>query len=102
MSNNSSLVFLDVSGNALSSLDISANEELKRLYAYNNELKTLDISNNSRLNSLWVFGNQLPGTETDDLISKLGSVTNGDLWLSLEPLNEALQASAVEKGWTVK
>lgn len=102
VSNNSSLAFLDISGNALRSLDISANAQLKRLLAYNNQLTALDISNNSQLNHLWVFGNQLPGTEMEDIVSNLRSVTNGDLWLSFEPLSEALHASAVEKGWTVQ
>lgn len=102
VSNNSSLAFLDVSGNALGSLDISANAELTRLLAYNNQLTSLDISKNPQLNRLWVFGNQLPDTETESLVSTLRSVTSGDLWLSIEPLSGALQASAVEKGWSVQ
>lgn len=102
VSNNSGLAFLDISGNALSSLDISANAELARLLAYNNQLTTLDISQNPLLNRLWVFGNQLPDPETESLVSTLRSVTNGDLWLSIEPLSGALQANAVEKGWTVQ
>lgn len=102
VSNNTGLAFMDCSGNQLSNLDISANTQLTRLLAYNNQLTALDISRNTQLNRLWVFGNQLPYTETQSLVSTLRSVTNGDLWLSIEPLSGALQASAVEKGWTVQ
>lgn len=102
LSANSALEFLDCSGNQLSSLDISANTQLAHLLAYNNQLAALDISRNPLLNRLWVFGNQLPDTETESLVSKLRSVTNGDLWLTEEPLGQTLQASAIEKGWEVQ
>lgn len=101
VSGNTGLAFLDCSGNELSRLDISANTQLVRLLAYNNQLTALDISQNPLLSRLWVFGNQLPDTETENLVSTLRSVTSGNLWLSIEPLSGTLQASVVEKGWTL-
>lgn len=99
---NSNLEFLDCSGNQLNSLDVSANTQLSRLLVYNNRLTALDISQNPLLNRLWAFGNELPDTETENLVSTLRSVTSGDLWLTEEPLGQTLQASAIEKGWTVQ
>lgn len=101
VSDNSALAFLDCSGNKLSALDVSKNAQLARLLAYNNALTSLDISQNPLLNRLWLFGNPLPDTETERLVSTLRSVASGDLWLSYEPLSGGLQASVVEKGWTL-
>ena len=102
VSKNPGLLFLDCSGNALSSLDVSANVQLTRLLAYNNQLTDLDISNNTALNRLWLFGNPLSNTETGNLVSALGNVSHGDLWLSMEPLSEDVRSSAAEKGWAVQ
>lgn len=102
VSGNTALTFLDCSGNALGTLDISANTQLVHLLVYNNRLMHLDISKNPLLKRLWAFGNQLPENEAESIVSKLRSVTNGDLWLTEEPLISTLKASAIEKGWEVQ
>ena len=102
LSANSALEMLDCSGNQLNGLDISANTQLAHLLVYNNRLTTLDISQNPLLIRIWAFGNPLPETETEAIVSNLRSATNGDLWLTEEPLVQTLQASAVEKGWEVQ
>lgn len=99
---NSSLEYLDCSGNQLANLDISTNTQLSRLLVYNNQLIALDISKNPVLNRLWAFGNPLGDTEAENIVSALRSATNGDLWLTEEPLGQILQASAIEKGWEVQ
>ena len=102
LSNNSNLAFLDCSGNALNTLDVSKNAELVRLLCYNNQLTALDVERNIKLSHLWSFGNRMSEIEMESLISTLRSVAGGDLWLSIEPLGEAMQASASKKGWTVQ
>lgn len=102
LSNNSNLAFLDCSGNALNTLDVSKNAELVRLLCYNNQLTALDVERNIKLNHLWSFGNPMSETEMESLISTLRNVAGGELWLSIEPLGEAMHASAAEKGWTVQ
>jgi len=102
VSNNNNLLFLDCSGNKLNALNVSKNVELVRLLAYNNELTTLDLSQNNKLNRLWLFDNPLSDTETEHLILTLNKVaTNGELWITNEPLNEAPAAVAVSKGWKI-
>lgn len=102
VSYNATLAFLDCSGNQLSILDISKNKEMVRLLAYNNKLTTLDISQNSKLNRLWLFGNPLSDKETERIISSLGSMAIGYLWLTNEPLSNDLAQAATAKGWTLQ
>ncbi len=102
VSYNATLAFLDCSGNQLSALDISKNKEMVRLLAYNNKLTTLDISQNSKLNRLWLFGNPLSDKETERIISSLGSMAIGYLWLTNEPLSNDLVQAVTAKGWTLQ
>lgn len=102
VSDNAELAFLDCSGNKLNTLDVSKNREMMRLLAYNNRLTTLDISQNSKLNHLWLFGNPLSNKETGRIITTLRSVIGGDLWLTDEPLDEALTQAVAAKGWTLQ
>lgn len=102
VSNNVALAFLDCSGNQLSALYISKNKEMMRLLAYNNKLTALDISQNSKLNRLWLFGNPLSDKETERLVSSLGSVPTGHLWLTNEPLGDALAQAVTARGWTLQ
>lgn len=57
--NFTSLTKLDCSGNALTSINLSKNVNLKILYIYSNQLASLDISNNTGLNELSAGSNQL-------------------------------------------
>lgn len=102
VSDNAELAFLDCSGNKLNTLDISKNREMIRLLAYNNRLTALDISQNSKLNHLWLFGNPLSDKETERIVTTLRSVAIGDLWLTSEPLGEALTQAVAAKGWALQ
>ena len=66
------------------------------------QLTALDFKRNIKLSHLWSFGNPMSETEMESLISTLRNVAGGELWLSIEPLGEAMHASAAEKGWTVQ
>lgn len=99
LSENVSLTELDCSGNELTGLDLSANGKLRQLLAYNNRLTTLDISQTPLLNRLWLFGNGFSDAEMRNILSSLRSTIGGDLWMAVEPLNDALTAVAAEKGW---
>lgn len=55
----SSLMFLDVFGNQLTSLDVSKNTALQQIICYNNQLNGLDLSQNSNLHTLDCSNNQL-------------------------------------------
>lgn len=50
---------LDCSENQLTSLDVSANTELKKLYCYDNQLESLNLSQNTLLELLSCENNQL-------------------------------------------
>ncbi|WP_352421151.1 hypothetical protein [Proteiniphilum sp.] len=100
VSRNSALAFLDVSGNSLTSLDVTKNAELSRLLCYNNQLSVLDISQNSKLNRLWAFDNPFSADETDRIIASLQAVSQGDLWLSIDPIAAEKANALALKGWT--
>jgi hypothetical protein len=53
------LTLLYVSGNQLTSLDVSANTALTFLYVQNNQLTSFDVSTNTALTNLYVHFNQL-------------------------------------------
>lgn len=54
-----SLTYLDVSSNQLTTLDVSKNIQLETLNASSNQLTTLDLSKNSKLTIVYVVNNPL-------------------------------------------
>ena len=65
-----SLTDLTVNANKLTSLDVTANTELKTLYCYDNQLTTLNVSQNKQLMDLSCYENKL---------SALNLMYNGNL-----------------------
>ena len=53
------LSVLQCSSNQLTSIDVSKNTMLERLWCYDNQLTTLDVSKNTMLERLWCYDNQL-------------------------------------------
>ena len=102
------LTWLSCGGNQLTSLDLSKNVELQRLYCFNNQLTSLDVSNNVKLLRLYCYNNQIKDTAMDELISSLPTVASGNL-RAMNPLESgegnkitpAQVAAANAKGWKV-
>ena len=65
LSNNKLLTSLVCHGNRLIALDVSANTELVELGCWENQLKGLDISANTKLVTLYCLGNPFPLTNLD-------------------------------------
>ena len=59
VSKNTMLERLWCDGNQLTTLDVSKNTMLERLWCYDNQLTTLDVSKNTMLERLWCYDNQL-------------------------------------------
>ncbi len=73
---------LGCSRNQLSSLDVSANNNLNELWCDNGQLTSLDLSNHKMLTDLWCYNNQLTSL----------NVSNNTALTSLSCLNNQLTA----------
>ena len=62
--------------------DVSENRELLRLIGLNNQLTSLDISQNNKLNRLWLFGNPLSIQETEHIVNNIKEMSGVDLWIA--------------------
>ena len=89
------LKWLNVDDNQLTSIDVSNNPNLVRLYAKENQLTSIDVSHNLNLETLWVSENQITKLDVSHnpkleiLWADYNQLTNLDLShnLNLESLN---------------
>ena len=75
LSHNTALTYLDLDNNQLSSVDVSHNTKLTELYLYCNQLSSVDVSRNTALTILWLGANQLSSVD----VSRNTTLTK--LWL---------------------
>ena len=59
LSNNPNLTYLDLSNNGLTSINLANNPNLTHLYLYSNQLSYVDLSHNTELTRLDIFSNNL-------------------------------------------
>ena len=66
------VTYLDCAGEQLTTLDVSKNTALEKLYCSENQLTTLDVSKNTALTTLWCFENRLTALD----VSQNTALTN--------------------------
>ena len=104
---------LEVSGNRIKTLDLSANKELKWMnLAANYELESLIVANDGKLKYARIDGNKLKGKAMDDFIASLpvriggGTLDAIDRYIyddtEQNVMTESQVAAANEKGWKVR
>ncbi|MFD2727186.1 T9SS type A sorting domain-containing protein [Hyunsoonleella rubra] len=78
------LLTLDIEGNSLTTVDLSANITLSNLNASGNQFATLDISNLPNLQVLDVSGNSLSSIDTDSNLGLTVLNISGNLFTALD------------------
>ena len=63
----------------------TVNGELARLLCHNNRISSLDLSQNEKINRLWAFNNPFSPEEEESLATSLRQVSQDDLWISVAP-----------------
>ncbi len=85
LSKNTNLVMLNLTFNKISSIDISKNTNLQQLYLNGNNISSIDLSNNNKLLDLNIYNNKLTNinvsnlTELKFLLLSLNQLTSVDL-----------------------
>ena len=110
VSKNTALTSLLCYGNKLSKLDVSKNTNLGNLACDNNMLTSLTVSasNNRALNIITMYKNKIQGTQMENFVNSLPTVSEGSLYVVHEKeaddgnLITAAQAKTCrKKGWEV-
>jgi len=84
------LEILDCSQNQLTSLDITTNNFLTRLFCRSNQLTSLDVSNNPLLEDLYCASNQLTSVDVSNNPMLQGFVCNSNQLTSVDVSNNPM------------
>ncbi len=81
LSGNPGMWYLDLNSNQLTSINLSSSTTLDQAYLYSNQLTSVDVSNNTKLTRLDVFDNQLTFIDVSNNASKLQTLKADDIYL---------------------
>ncbi len=81
LSGNPGMWYLDLNSNQLASINLSSGTTLDQAYLYSNQLTSVDISNNTKLTRLDVFDNQLTFIDISNNAAKLQTLKADDIYL---------------------